>query len=89
MMDSYGEIRHALEVLGLPTMVTRSDIKRRYRQLVRQYHPDRRGDSEEMERINRAYELLMEYVEQFRFRFDEEEVARYHPQGQHARQFTP
>jgi len=89
MSDTYLAVREALETLGLPGMITREDIKRRYRQLARQYHPDRRGNEEEMERINRAYELLMEYVEQFRFRFDEEEVARRYPEGHHTRQFKP
>jgi len=82
------EIREALERLGLPPMVTRDEIKKRYRQLARRHHPDREGgDAREMESLNRAYELLMEYVENFRFRFDEEEIARHYPDARHAQQF--
>lgn len=74
-------IHKALETLGLPTLVTRREIKERYRQLARRYHPDRdAGDAVRMEEINRAYETLMEYVENFRFRFDEEEIKRHNPQ---------
>ena len=40
-----------------------------------------------MEEINRAYETLMEYVENFRFRFDEEEIARQNPQAHHSDKF--
>jgi len=89
MRSPYEEIREALEVLGLPEMITREEIKRRYRQLARTHHPDRQGESREMERINRAYEQLMEYVERFRFRFDEEEIARTYPEARHSHQFKP
>ena len=81
-------IRKALETLGLPSLVTRREIKKRYRQLARRHHPDRNaGDAEKMEEINRAYETLMEYVENFRFRFDEEEIARQNPQAHHSDKF--
>ncbi|WP_292654400.1 J domain-containing protein [Nitratifractor sp.] len=82
------EIRKALETLGLPPMVTREEIKKRYRQLARRHHPDREaGDAERMEAINRAYETLMEYVENFRFRFDEEEIAQQNPEAHHSGKF--
>jgi len=81
-------IRNALETLGLPPMVTRGEIKKRYRQLARRCHPDRNaGDARKMEEINRAYETLMEYVENFRFRFDEEEIARQNPETHHSAKF--
>ncbi len=81
-------IRKALETLGLPPLVTRGEIKKRYRQLARRHHPDRNaGDARKMEEINRAYETLMEYVENFRFRFDEEEMAQQNPQAHHSDKF--
>jgi curved DNA-binding protein CbpA len=89
-MKREAEIRNALEILGLPPLVTREEIKRRYRQLARRHHPDRKGgDAREMEAINRAYELLMDYVENFRFRFDEEEISRNYPEAGHAERFKP
>ncbi len=82
------EIDEALEILGLPPLITRRQIKERYRQLARRYHPDFEGGSaEEMERINRAYERLMDYVDNFRFRFDEEERRRYEPHSSMQDQF--
>ena len=81
-------IRNALKILGLPPLVTRGEIKKRYRQLARRHHPDRNaGDARKMEEINRAYETLMEYVENFRFRFDEEEIARQNPRAHHSDKF--
>ena len=82
------KIRKALEVLGLPSLVTRHEIKERYRQLARRYHPDRdKGDADKMEEINRAYEALMEYVENFRYRFDEEEIKRHNPHADMSEKF--
>lgn len=51
--------QQALAVLGLPAHATPEQIKRRYRQLAKRYHPDRGGDPREMQRIIAAYELLM------------------------------
>ena len=53
------ERQQALAVLGLPPSATRQQIKRRYRVLAKQYHPDRGGDRRQMQRIIAAYEVLM------------------------------
>jgi DnaJ-domain-containing protein 1 len=53
------ERQQALAVLGLPPDATRQQIKRRYRELAKKYHPDRGGDQKEMRRIIAAYQVLM------------------------------
>jgi DnaJ-domain-containing protein 1 len=53
------ERQQALTVLGLPPNATRQQIKRRYRVLAKQHHPDRGGNPRQMQRIIAAYELLM------------------------------
>ena len=53
------ERQQALAVLGLPPDATKQQIKRRYRELAKKYHPDRGGDQREMQRIIAAYQLLM------------------------------
>ncbi len=53
------ERQQALSILGLPPNATRQQIKRRYRVLAKQHHPDRGGDQRQMQRIIAAYELLM------------------------------
>jgi len=87
-MDSaFSKIREALEILGLPTLVTREDIKKQYRHLAKKYHPDRGGRPEEMEKINQAYALLIDYIEQFRYSFDDEEISRQFPGADYAKRF--
>lgn len=47
-------------VLGLPRTCSKVDIKQRYRELARAFHPDSEsGDSAKMERVNQAYKILM------------------------------
>lgn len=50
--------QQALAVLGLPPHATPQQIKKRYRNLAKRYHPDRGGDPRQMQRIIAAYELL-------------------------------
>ena len=49
------------KVLGLARSATKSEVKAKYRDLAKQYHPDntQSGDSKMMEEINRAYNLLL------------------------------
>ncbi|CCW61591.1 unnamed protein product [Phytomonas sp. EM1] len=52
--------RDPFKVLGLNRSVTKVDVKMKYRELARVYHPDSEtGDSKKMEEINQAYKLLM------------------------------
>ncbi|MGK7944163.1 MAG: molecular chaperone DnaJ [Microcystaceae cyanobacterium] len=51
------------EILGVPRDSSKEDIKRSYRRLARQYHPDvnkEAGAEEKFKEINRAYEVLSE-----------------------------
>jgi len=90
MMNTIKEdIEKALETLGLPHMITKEDIKKQYRFLAKKYHPDQGGEQEKMEEINRAYKLLMHYVDQFRYTFDDEEISRQFPGADHAERFRP
>lgn len=54
--------RRALETLGLPLDATRHDLRSRYSQLVRQYHPDRNGGDRsfeaQLQAVMEAYQLL-------------------------------
>ncbi len=83
------QINEALEILELPKLITKSDVKKQYRFLSKKYHPDQGGDAVRQEQINYAYKLLMKYIEEFRYTFDDKEISNQFPGAQHAEQFKP
>ncbi|MCB2079184.1 MAG: J domain-containing protein [Novosphingobium sp.] len=58
--------RRALETLGLSLDANRGDLRRRYSELVRKYHPDRnggdRGYEMRLQQVVEAYQLLRKAV---------------------------
>ena len=89
MLSPIDEIHHALEILELPTLITRSDLKKQYRFLSKKYHPDQGGEVEKQEQLNYAYKLLTTYIEEFRYTFDDKEISTQFPGAKHAAQFRP
>ena len=84
-MLNFEEIDKARKLLGLPQQATLSEIKDAYRRKAKEYHPDKQRPgktkeySQKMAQINKAYKILMDYVEKYRFCFSEEEVKRNDP----------
>lgn len=52
---------HALKVLGLEREATFDEIKKRYRKLAKELHPDKGGDKKKLQEINEAMEVLRKY----------------------------
>lgn len=46
------------ETLGLSKSASADDIRRAYRKLAGEHHPDRGGDSEKFKKLNEAYQVL-------------------------------
>ncbi|SMC10085.1 J domain-containing protein [Nitratiruptor tergarcus] len=80
-------IHEALETLGLPPMVSYKEIKERYRELSKRYHPDRGDESEKMAQINHAYEILKNYIENYKFSFSQEEILKQFPFEEYVNKF--
>lgn len=57
-----GPERDALSVMGLSSDIDRTDLRRRYAELVRRYHPDRNGGDRRhealLQQVVEAYNLL-------------------------------
>lgn len=48
----------ACKEFGFNTVVTKDDVKKRYRELALEYHPDKGGDEEKFKKIASSYETL-------------------------------
>ncbi|MFO7706287.1 MAG: DNA-J related domain-containing protein [Halopseudomonas sp.] len=55
------EVDQALALFGVAEPVTARQIKQRYRALVSQHHPDRGGDTGQVQSINAALVILQRY----------------------------
>jgi len=86
-MNSIEVIKEALEILQLPNLITKDDIKKQYRYLSKKVHPDLGGDEFSQERINRAYDILMDYIDNYRYSFSDEEIKQQLPGVDYAIKF--
>jgi len=89
MISPSEEIERALETLQLPKLVTKQTIKEQYYFLAKKIHPDVGGTTEEMELLNYAYKLLIQYIDDFRYAFDEEEISKQFPGADYVKRFKP
>ncbi len=80
--NKYERIEEARRILGLGETATRNEIRDAFRELSRQYHPDRlpEGDQSDgrakFEELLRARELLDCYCDNYRYSFRPEEIRR-------------
>ena len=81
------ELQKALNFMGLTPFVTYKEIKKRYFELSKKYHPDFGGDSKKMDKLNKSYNLLKNYIENYRFYFNEEEIAKQYNGSEYVKQF--
>lgn len=77
----------ALEVLEFPVLSTKEELKQKYHSVARTMHPDCGGDVEKMAHVNEAYEILKTYMDNFKFTFSDEEIAKQFPEEIHANRF--
>ncbi len=91
-------LEDARHTLGLGQKATLEEIKRRYHNLIKKYHPDsprtKKTDKNEADdairRINKAYTVIMSYCSQYRYSFRKEDFERdqEHPSLKSLRQFS-
>jgi len=91
-MVNFNEINEARRLLGLGEATTLKEIKSAYRRLAHRHHPDKHGsptaESEQMmKKLNQAYKLLMDYCDNYKYSFKEEDVARTYPHEEYMRKW--
>jgi DnaJ-class molecular chaperone len=77
---SLSEFQDAVESLELLSLTTKEYVRKKYLKLSRRYHPDMEGGStKKFQEIREAYEILVEYMDNFRFTFTDEEFKQQNP----------
>ena len=77
---SLSEFKDAVETLDLLSLTSKEQVRKKYLKLSRLYHPDMpNGSTKKFQEIRDAYEILVQYMDNFRFVFDEEEFKRQNP----------
>jgi len=86
----YLELRAALEEFSVSERVSLRQIKDRYRELVRRYHPDSGADfdPEKIRRINEAYRVLRSYCQEYSFNCSRTEFLEQYPEERLREQFA-
>jgi DnaJ-class molecular chaperone len=92
-MANFTEIDEARKVPGLSEAATLKEIKRAYRTLAHHHHPDKHSGTageeteETMKKLNWAYKLLMDYCDNYKYSFREEDVAGTYPRDEYLRRY--
>jgi curved DNA-binding protein CbpA len=78
-MSIVDDIEWAREVLSLPPLSSLKELKAIYKNLQKNFHPDVIGENNRIRDINRAYNIIKDYIENYRFRFNKDEILSQHP----------
>jgi DnaJ-class molecular chaperone len=75
-MLSFDTLIKAKTLLGLSDRVTLSEIKSRYKMMMKQWHPDKHPDDLQTAhamstQINEAYATILDYCSKYEYNFDE------------------
>jgi len=81
------KFKEALKFMGLTPFVTYDEIKKRYYELSKKFHPDFGGDQEKLQKLNEYYKLLEQYIKNYRFSFSNEEINKQYLGNEYASKF--
>ncbi|OIP54447.1 MAG: molecular chaperone DnaJ [Helicobacteraceae bacterium CG2_30_36_10] len=82
-MYSFEQLIKAKTLLGLREKSSLKEIKLKYKNLMKKWHPDKhKSDVEKATKmsmkINEAYEIILSYCNNYEYSFDEETIKRSH-----------
>lgn len=75
------------DVLGIPKESTRDEIKKAYKKLAIQCHPDKGGDQEKFKEVSKAYQVLSD--DEKRRQYDQLGDERFNEGGMEGQGFDP
>ncbi|RXJ90440.1 molecular chaperone DnaJ [Arcobacter sp. CECT 8983] len=76
----YEEFEKAVDLFGILTGTSKKELKQKYLKLSKKLHPDtEEGSDEKFQQLQEAYELLNNYIDSFKYSFDEEEFKAQFP----------
>ncbi|MEN8302975.1 MAG: J domain-containing protein [Campylobacterota bacterium] len=80
-MTPFEKIMKSKSLLGLRETSTLKEIKNKYKNLMKKWHPDKHKDDPEKAtkmsmQINEAYEVILEYCNSYEYSFKEEEIKK-------------
>lgn len=86
----FSDLEQACRIFGLQEKASHTEIKKRHRELLRQYHPDHNSDTDgkQIRLINAAYAVLEEYCSTYQFSFSKEEFMQQNPEARLRDQFA-
>lgn len=80
-------MKNYYEILGLSNQATEADIKKAYRKLAKEHHPDRGGDELKFKEIQNAYDVLSDSQKRARYDAGEDVDAPQNTREMQARAF--
>lgn len=87
---TYDELRDALNLFALPERATLVTVRDRYRNLVRECHPDLHDgrDDDRIRKVTAAYRLIRDYCDGYAFSFTRDEFLNQNPEERLREQFA-
>ncbi|MCV6608559.1 MAG: DnaJ domain-containing protein [Campylobacterales bacterium] len=77
---TYTQFKEAVDCLGLLKKITKEEIRKKYLKLSKKYHPDvEGGDKVKFQEINKSYEIVTIYLDNFKYNLDAEEFKHQRP----------
>jgi len=84
-LSYFEKIDRAREILELPKEANLREIEKAYRKKALEFHPYRKREQrhkecrEEMVQVNKAHQIIRDYIREYRFSFKKEEVEKHNP----------
>lgn len=85
----YNDLEKSLQLFDITSRASLTEIKTKHKFLVKKYHPDKGcNDTDKIQQINAAYQILLTYCSNYRFSFDRSEFMEQCPEERLREQFA-